>query len=577
MKWVRKSLLVTCVLTLSLTLILAGCTSSNNNEEKTSPTASSSTNVDNGDTGLSGDVVSAPGQFPIVDEKITLRVLVPQSPIIIDYATNEFTKWYEEKTNIHIEWDVVPVDALKEKVNLILASGDYPDVFFGTDISTGLEELYGVEQQLLLPLDNLIDKYGVELKNIFESNPTLKGTITATDGKVYGLPAWNDCYHCTFAQKMWIHKGWLENLNLKMPETTEEFYNMLKAFKENDPNGNNKADEIPLAGAVDGWMGGVNDFILNAFTYSNGYDALKLILKDGKISTILNTPEYREGLRYLNKLYEEGLIYSPSYTQRNEQLRALAANPGDEILGAFASGANVNVIDGASDPERYENYVALPPLKGPDSVRNATHFKFSAATLGSFYISASSKHPEAAFRWADALYSDDVIIRKFMGEENVHWKKAEPGEIGINGEPALYTRIAPYSEEPQNSHFFNIGITYLTNEFRFGESVPDDLDITKPEGLEKLLVEETKNKYEPYAPSDNLSILPPIRLLDNENQAIQTLSVELSNYAGESMVRFITGDLDLDNNWDSYVKSLETIGLQTLIDTYQVGYDRQFK
>jgi putative aldouronate transport system substrate-binding protein len=105
-----------------------------------------------------------------------------------------------------------------------------------------------------------------------------------------------------------------------------------------------------------------------------------------------------------------------------------------------------------------------------------------------------------------------------------------------------------------------------------------NVDPYSVEGLEKLLLEETQNKYEPFIPKDDsLSVLPPIKLRDEESQEIQTISVELANYVKESAVRFVTGDLSLERDWDKYVDSLNNIGLEKYLETYQKGYDRQYK
>ncbi|MCJ8014740.1 ABC transporter substrate-binding protein [Paenibacillus sp. KQZ6P-2] len=513
--------------------------------------------------------------FPIVKNKTKLKFLVIQDPMIIDFKTNEFVKWYEEKTNIEIEWDVIPSDSAKEKVNLILNSGELPDAFFGVRFN---EEQYAVAQHMFLPLDDMIPKYAPNFEKVLQKHDGLRGIITATDGKIYGLPSWNDCYHCSMSQKLWINKHWLDKLGLKEPKTTEEFYQVLKAFKEKDPNGNGKADEIAFAGAANGWNTDPNIFLMNAFTYTNSGD-LKLIVKDDKVETIVNTPEYREGLRYIQRLYKEGLLYNPSYTQNNDQLRQLAASPNAEILGAFVTGANVNIIgEAAVGPERYRHYVALAPIEGPKGVRYTTHSKYDAAVPGAFYIPTTSKNPEAALRWADYLYTFEGSITRSAGLKGIGWEDPKPGDVGLNGEPALGRRLIPYVEEPQNHSLMQTGINYAPEEFRFGEAVDPNVDPYAAEGLEKLLRDETKNKYEPYAPKgDALSVLPPIKLKDEESQPIQTISVELANYVKESTVRFITGDLNLDKDWDTYVQSLDKIGLRKYLETYQKGYDRQYK
>jgi len=535
---------------------------------------------DGGASAVSDDgPVTPPGTFPIVKENITLRVMAPQIPEVIDFATNEFTKWYEEKTNIHIEWEVVPSANVKEKLNLVLASGDYPDVFLGLGVDDVMEAQYGVDQGVFRPLDDLIDTYMVEFKNVLEKHPSLKGRMTATDGKIYSLPSINDCFHCSYQQKFWINKVWLDKLGLQAPTTTDELYEVLKAFKEKDPNGNGKADEVPFAGATDGWRSNVESFIMNAFTFDAGmYNPLRTYLKNGEVATIVNTQEYKEGLIYLNKLYKEGLIYQPSFTQKSDQLKALANNPGDSILGAFPNGAHVGIIDVATNQPRYAEFTTLAPLKGPNGVQQVPFFEYDSAQTGDFLISSTSKHPEAAIRWADDMYSYETQQRVANGVKGEQWDDPDAGDVGLNGKPALMKRLRPYSNEPQNYGWMHAGLEYAPAEWRLGEATDPSVDPYSPQGLEKLLYEETDKKYKPFTPpKEQAAVLPPIKLLSEENTELQTIRVELENYITESRVRFIIGDLNFNSDWDSYLQSLENIGLGKLLEIYQKGYERQYQ
>jgi len=569
----RKIIKTFVVSLFCLSFILAGCS----NDKGTGNQAGNPNASTGGNVSADGEnAVSEPGSYPIVKDKITLRVMVPQIPQVVDFNTNEFTKWYEERTNIHIEWEMVPPGNIKEKLNLVLASGDYPDIFLGLGVDDVIEAQYGVGQQVFRPLDDLIEKHMTTFKDVLQKHSALKGRITATDGNIYSLPSWNDCFHCSYAQKMWINKEWLDNLGLQIPTTTEEFYQVLKAFKEKDPNGNGKADEIPLAGATDGWYTPVDGFLMNSFILHPGmYNPLKMIVQDGKVMSIVNTPEYKEGLTYLNKLYAEGLIYQPSFTQKIDQLKSLAANEGSVILGAFPTGASVGVIDSATNQERYKQYVTVPPLKGPNGTRQAAFFQFDAAQSGEFLISSSSKYPEAAIRWADGLYEFETQSRMIMGPKDIGWSEPDQNAVGLDGEPALLKRLKPYTNEPQNDAWMHAGIEYAPSEWRLRGQVKSDADLFSPEGLEKLLYEETAKNYQPYTP-ENATVMPPVKLLVEENDELQTIRIELENYINESSIRFITGDLKLAADWDSYVQSLDNIGLKRFVEVNQKAYDRQY-
>ncbi|MGO4270179.1 extracellular solute-binding protein, partial [Paenibacillus sp. TAF58] len=164
-------------LVLSATVVLSGCTTTKGASETTKqPEATTN------------EVVNPPGVLPITKEKTTLKVLSRTNPGVENFATNEFTKWLEEKTNIHIDWEVASDP--KQKLNISLASGDYPDVYLGFNIDQVQLTLYG-KDNVFIPLNKLIDKYGVETKKMFSSLPYTKELSTSPDGNIYGLPSVN--------------------------------------------------------------------------------------------------------------------------------------------------------------------------------------------------------------------------------------------------------------------------------------------------------------------------------------------------------------------------------------------------
>ena len=128
--------------------------------------------------------------------------------------TNELTKYVEEKTGVHIEWQNLTQDG-SEKISLMLASNsELPDVFMTSEISNEQVVAYG-SQGILIPLNDLIDEQGTNMQGLFEYNDTIRTKISAPDGNIYGLPLYGECYHCMGQQKMWINETWLDNLGLE--------------------------------------------------------------------------------------------------------------------------------------------------------------------------------------------------------------------------------------------------------------------------------------------------------------------------------------------------------------------------
>ena len=179
---------------------------------------------------------------------------MPQDPKILDYETNKFTLFLEEKTGIDLTFYYLPYqkDQYTQKVNMMLAANELPDVFLGLNaVFQNNKLLLTAKQGLIIPLNELIEEYCVEIYNLWENamNREVKNIMTLDDGNIYAVPKYSEYLNGIWPYRMWIYGPWLDKLGLSVPTTTEELYNVLKAFKEMDPNENGKPDEIPLVGA----------------------------------------------------------------------------------------------------------------------------------------------------------------------------------------------------------------------------------------------------------------------------------------------------------------------------------------
>src|SRR5690625_1446331 len=137
-------------------LVLVAC---GDDKETSNQTDGENQGASSGEPVQSESIVTPAGEFPIVKEKATLDVLVPSNAFVQDFKTNEFTKWYEEKTGVHVNWEVVPEEGVQEKLNLILTSGDYPDVIMNMPVTVAQLRVYG-EKRVFLPLNDLIEEFG---------------------------------------------------------------------------------------------------------------------------------------------------------------------------------------------------------------------------------------------------------------------------------------------------------------------------------------------------------------------------------------------------------------------------------
>ena len=517
----------------------------------------------NSGSSSSGVTMSANGEYPIVSEKVTYTVMAPQTNYILDLQTNAYTQWLEEKTNVHIDYETVPEAALTEKVNLSLASSEIPDAYLSCNLDSASQVKYGKEG-VFIDLAPLIEKYGYEIPKAYEANSLLPGAVTTPDGEIFALAGINECYHCLYCGRAWINQTWLDNLGLDYPETTEEFVNVLRAFKEQDANGNGDPnDEIPMLGISGMWRASCYDFLLGSFVYNDFTD--RLSVENGTVNYVANTEEFREGLRFIRSLIEEELIDPVSLTITEDEAHVLTG--GDVATVGVATGmAYWNVLS-AND----EEYIGLSPLEGPNGVRNA-FVRATGIVAGQFAITNKAENPEILFRWADAQFSEEATYFSSWGPEGEGWEKAPEGTLGINGKQALYTVLDGVNntgaDTVQNLAMPNIALANRTSDFRLGQAVGGD------DKSEERLYEAASKYYYPYAKEQTY----PLMVMSAEDSAVvNEYKTAINAYVDEMITGFLAGTYDLDKDWDSYLAEFDALGLEDYLKVLQSAYDKVYK
>lgn len=563
-----KQKVLSVILVTAMVASLVGCSKGTSDSDKSSNTNSasnsSSTSSSESNPAVTKELAADAGNFPIVTDKTKLNILIQQSATTSDYDIADQTKAVEEKTGIDLEWTILPSTAdATQKLKLILCSDDLPDIFFNMPGMTSSDIYSLAKQGTFIPLNDYIDSYGVETKKMFNEVEYSKSFITYPDGNIYSLPYINDCYHCNVQQRMFIYKPWLDKLGLSVPTTTDELYNALKAFKEKDPNGNGKSDEIPLAGNTT-TAGTVASFLMNAFTYYSINDEY-YVDDNGKVIIPYDTNEWKAGLEYMNKLYSEGLIAPESFTQNETQLSGVVKSE-TETIGAFTNRFSHSVTgwDTGTVGTLSMDYVVVPPLKGPDDYQVAVWRPYSSSNNARFMISSTCKNPEIAFRLGDYLLSQEQTEISIMGLEGKGWKKADAGEVGIDGRPAIYHQIPEAASIPNQGWGVQLPMV-ATNDFRMSMAATGG-----DSNLEVSLYKMTK-VYEPFK-VDRANVIPNLYFSDEDITTLSDLSA-ITQYVNEATARFITGDMDISKDWDTYLSGLDKMGYKKLVDIYQNAYD----
>lgn len=519
------------------------------------------------------------------EEKVTLTIGLVQNTLTTDYENNYLTQLIEEKTGVNLEFFLFPSDITeaKQKFSMMVASGEkLPDIVC-LDLSDTEQYNYGSDGYFIT-LNDYMENEAVKWNEMMDTWATeqqkekvLKDAY-AVDGNIYAFPR----FYCDPADAsslyMSINKTWLDNLGLEVPTTTEELYEVLKAFKEQDANGNGDPnDEIPLMGHT-GWQGNVATFLLNSFVYyafdSNfGY---QLNMENGELSAPFVTEEFHEGLRFIRKLVEEGLLSDLSFSQTDAEIKSIlqAPNDQDSLVGVVVGHPSAMFGTGV---ERVTEYVGIPSLEGPEGVEWAP-FMYQSGSYN-VYITCDCENPEAAFAFLDAMQDTDLSLSMRFGEQDVNWRYVDGGESRYSGISEDYVAVyeqgfdenepVPWTTENNKIWHTNTLNSIPALLMGGGLKVPyaDELQEYK---LGTLCYDVFSKRYNLHPEEMPINI----KLNEEETEYIADIRDSVITYVDESIVRFALGDLDVENNWETYLAELDAIGLAEYLDVFQIAYDR---
>lgn len=534
----KKLLCTVLAATMAFSVALTGCQKGEGGKGNADP-VEESTNLNK--TGL-----------PIVKEKVTFTLSRSKNPAGAKkpFEELELFKDLEEKTNIHIKFDLTPSDSWAEKLSLMFASGDLPDGFYGAGVMSNDNILkYGTDKQLI-PLEKLIADYAPNIKKLIDERPDIKKMLTAPDGHIYSLPKVDESSPLT-NDSLVVNKLWLDKVGMKAPTTTEEFYQMLKVFKGKDLNGNGKDDEILFTFLQNNHINGVTS-MFGSFGILDNNSKEKLNVKDNKVTYVPIQPEYKEAIKYFNRLFAEGLADKESLTQNASVYNAKVkrSDPGEYIVGAYTTWntyGNVNEND----------FTIIPPLKGPNGQQmwNKRALSFSASG-GAFAITSKCKDPEILMRWVDQNYEPEFAIQAYYGTYGTVIQKTAAGKIDRlpipQGKTAAEFR---HMESPGVD-----AIHFLTKDML--KNVVSDESAESKSKIDEM--------YKPYIVDVNY---PTLFFQPEENQRVASLITDIDALVKEKSARWMA-EGGIDSEWDAYVKKLKEMGLDEMIKIYQTAYDR---
>lgn len=532
------------------------------------------------------------GTFPVVKDGETIKLVIgtPEVATVTDYDDNYFTNYLREKMGIEIEIKLFDNAEYKTQLQLMTSSGErLPDLLLNFSLTPTEREFYGSQGYFidLLPYfeEGTMTRYfeGEAVSYLTESERAT--TISAglsSNGALYGFPFWAVSVADPWSDGLLINNTFCEALGMDIPTTIDEYYDYLVAVKTQDPNGNGIADEIPLVGFANMANGDVIINLLNSFCYyPDTWNGAALCCDDdGKIYVPYTTEEFKEGIKFVAKLYSEGLISDLSFSQDRYGLQAMTDLTGDapDIVGSATSHRSY-MFASHSSAERRTHYTSIGPLVGPEGVAYAASYKVEP--VYKHFITADCENPDVAFALLDFMTSSHSTLTARYGREGEYWRYCTEEEAArgsswadLGYTDALYTSAGmSLAWGQQTNEIWNI--TSITWQ-------PQGFTALTPKATEDSYASETA-KYNSEDWSNAImarfgkapkNLVGTLAYTAAEQEMLGTSEVDIGIYVRECMTRMVTGEMDIDASWDDFQNNLQMMGLETVLTCAQAAWDR---
>jgi putative aldouronate transport system substrate-binding protein len=493
--------------------------------------------------------VAAQEDYKIVDEPLTLDIFfhfrdkyVYRNDWPVEIAA-------AEATGIHLNGvaSLATTDS-HEAFNLMIASGDLPDIVGGGTLKAEFNQ-YGMEGAFV-PLNDLIAEHAPNIKAFFDAHPDLWKAIAAPDGNVYYIPYLPDG---KFGRGYFIRYDWLAKLGLEPPDNVEELHAVLTAFRDQDPNGNGKQDEIPyfnrdweeLIRLVTLWDGRSS----GSDTYHDFY------VEDGEVRHPYAEENYRVGMRNLAQWYAEGLIDPEIFTRGARSREVLLGNDlGGMTHDWFASTASYNAA--LEDEVPGLDLRAMIPPASVSGRRLEEHSRIPVKPDG-WAISFTNEHPVETIKYFDFYFTD---LGKRLSNFGVEGQQYDL----VDGK-AIYKPEVLNAKAPVNAQMWEIGAQIPRG---YPQDYAYEIQWTSPEAQEGIDLYEKGD----YIIDNFLGV----SFNEEEKAVYDKYWNSILTYMLERQQAWILGAEDIDASWDSYLAELDNLGFGEVMEVMNSAYQRQY-
>ena len=529
---------------------------------------------------LAGTMVFAIGsrQQSTAGGRQTLQIGIETNAFITDYKNNYLTRYLERLHDIDLDFYLFPSNGAdaRTRASLLAASDDLPETLWGTFIPV---LVYGSDGAIL-PLNSYFNDPAKTpwFNRIPQADRTaiLRDTRSA-DGNNYSFAQYEPSTWNMTPFRYYINRSWLDKLGLQEPKTTVELKNVLIAFRDGDPNGNGRQDEIGVFGHFTGGYGvNVIAALINSFIYWNP-SQLALDSTGNNVIAPFTQSAFRTALQYLNDLFRERLLDASTFTTDQQTYRAVL-NTQPMVVGLTSAGSIGHFSDANNNPNFLAMAPIMAPLSSPISPGYTPYNEYTASQIS--FITNKARNVDLAVKVMDSFYEPDLSIIARAGEEGVDWTR-DPAivsrytnayvQLGLY--PAL-TRITIRDQwtGPTAQHWHNTGPRYSPlSQTDTGGDMANPYDPSVPSSQQDAL------NYMYYIPRRPQYILPQLSYNADDGITLSTVTTNMYQYVMLSIAEFTVGarDINSDTAWNAYLRELDNMGLQQWLRIAQATYNRQ--
>lgn len=465
-------------------------------------------------------------------------------------------------------------DEIDAQYVAMLASGNYPDAIHWLHeeaYAGGWTQLY--TDGIAIELNDVIDRYMPNYKAFLEANPEIASSLMNDAGQYLYFPCINpmetieDIMAVTYYGLL-IRADWLENVAKEVPTSIDEWYDVLTAFKEGDPNGNGEQDEIPFDAGSAG-----HSLFMSAFGIQSG---AYIDPETGKVGYGEYSEKYKEYLETMAKWYAEGLIQNLYIDDAGTLAQSADPNIYADIAGSWKGLSNYweQRLPQVLEKNPNADFVAIqwPQYVHGDGVFYAGDYGMGYGDRVTTVITVDCKNVEAAARLIDTMYTEEGTNLTTWGTEDSDPFNATQEWTGGHGTYYIAEDGTFQETDWANEICTNFYDGAFPNKYRYAMSHASWPRWGAAEYIMATREDTYVNSSKLWALADNGLEYPAAIVLSTDAQKAVAEIENMGSYIAEMTCKFITGAEPL-TNFDTYMDTLQKMGIENLIALYQEAYD----